>query len=510
MLHGETHVRGVNPPQSQFHARGRFGRLFPGLPAFAPDNEKVREALLQLGARGGLMDANDPRPAGQPPLPTPPPPNVNEDNATISAGFTFFGQFIDHDLTFDPTSSLERQNDPEAIENFRTPALELDNVYGSGPRVSRHLYDVNDPAKFLVEKLGGPGSQDDLPRNSQQTALIADPRNDENTIVSQLQLAMLKFHNAVVDHLLAQGMPDPLVFDEAQRMVRWHYQWIVLNEFLPKTVGGDVVQKVLRQHANDRIFQWRNEPFIPVEFSVAAYRFGHSQVRPGYRVNGVGGAGFAAGIFNSALDPAAADPNDLRGGKRAARRFVEWDLFFAIPGTNRRQLSKEIDTRISSPLLDLLVGPPGQLGNGAGTPTNPLSLAQRNLLRGLTLGLPSGQAMARRLGLKVLTPDQLNELRQFNVGFETHTPPWFYMLKEAELLKNGTQLGPLGGRIVAEVIIGVLQGDRFSYLNANPNWRPELGNDKGEFFIGDLLKFAGVPVGLVAAPAPTPAASPAA
>jgi hypothetical protein len=492
MLHGETHARGINPPRSRFHSRGRFGRLFPELPAFASDTPIIRDALSTLGERGGLMDANDPRLPGQSPLPTPPPPTINEDNPSISAGFTFLGQFVDHDLTFDPTSILERQNDPEALENFRTPALELDNVYGSGPRVSRHLYDVNDPAKFLLEKVGGPDSADDMPRNSQRTALIADPRNDENVIVSQLHVAMLKFHNAVVDHVRARGTPEPRVFEQAQRMVRWHYQWIVLREFLPKSVGGDVVEKVLATHPGQRIFQWRNEPFIPVEFSVAAYRFGHSQVRPGYRVN----SGFAAGIFNSALDPTAADPNDLRGGKRAARRFVEWDLLFAIPGTTRRQLSKEIDTRLSSPLHDLLAGAPGQLpGNGTGSASNPLSLAQRNLLRSLALGLPSGQAMARHIGVKVLTPDQLNDLRPFNVGFETSTPPWFYILKEAEVFKNGTQLGPLGGRIVAEVIIGVLQGDRFSFLNANPKWRPELGNDNGEFFIGDLLKLARVKLG---------------
>ena len=152
MLHGETQIRGHNPPESQFHDRGRFGRLFPGLPVFAPDNAKVREALFELGKLGGLMDAMD----GQ----QPPSPNAsNVDNETIPAGFTFFGQFVDHDLTFDPTSILERQNDPEAIENFRTPAFELDNVYGSGPRVSRHLYDVGNPAKFLIEKLGGAGLQ---------------------------------------------------------------------------------------------------------------------------------------------------------------------------------------------------------------------------------------------------------------------------------------------------------------------------------------------------------------
>ncbi|QRN95087.1 peroxidase [Archangium violaceum] len=487
MLHGETQLRGNNPPESQFHARGRFGRLFSGLPPFAPDNEKVRKALFEMGKRGGLMDAKDPAPGQQPA-----PDAKNEDNDTISAGFTFFGQFADHDLTFDPTSILERQNDPEAIENFRTPAFELDNVYGAGPRVSRHLYDVKDPAKFLVEKLGGPDSQDDLPRNSQNTALIADPRNDENVIVSQLHLAMIKFHNAIVDRLRAKGVPGQQVFDQAQRMVRWHYQWILLKEFLPKIVGEAVVKDVLRDHPKDRLFQWRNEPFIPVEFSVAAYRFGHSQVRPGYRMNTSGP--FAAAIFNNTLPADNPDPNDMRGGKRAPRRFVEWENFFSIGDPTRRQLSKRIDTRISSGLFGLPGGAPGQPSpDGGGTLANPESLAQRNLLRGLALRLPSGQAMAKRMGIKPLKPEQLEELKQFGVGFESSTPPWYYMLRESELEKGneGKHLGPVGARIVAEVFIGVLQGDRFSFLNANPHWRPELGNGKGEFTIGDLLKIAG-------------------
>ncbi len=274
MMHGETHLRGMHPPQSQFHNRGRFGRLFPSLSAFAPDTPKVREALFELGKKGGLMDANDA---------PPPAPSNNPDNETVSAGFTFFGQFVDHDLSFDPTSILERQNDPEALENFRTPTLALDNLYGAGPRASRHLYDNANPAKFLIDKLSDAAdAQDDVPRNRQNTALIGDPRNDENVIVSQLHLVMLKFHNAVVEHLRAKGMPEPLVFDEAQRMVRWHYQWIIVNEFLPKIVGGDVVKKVLGLHPRDRFYQFRHEPFIPVEFSVAAYRFGHSQVRPFY------------------------------------------------------------------------------------------------------------------------------------------------------------------------------------------------------------------------------------
>ncbi|ADO69268.1 peroxidase family protein [Stigmatella aurantiaca] len=485
MIHGETQLRGIHPPQSQFHSRGRFGRLFPELHAFAPDLPKIRAALAELGKQGGLMDAND-QPA--------PAPSTNPDNEDISAGFTFFGQFIDHDLTFDPTSILERQNDPEALENFRTPALELDNLYGAGPRAARHFYDTDNPAKFLVDPLSdAPGSQDDMPRNRQATAIISDPRNDENVIVSQLHVAFLKFHNAVVDHLLAKGTLSSEVFEEAQRMVRWHYQWIVLKEFLPKIAGPDVVRAVLSASPRARLFQWRNEPFIPVEFSVAAYRFGHSQVRPGYRVN----QGFAAGIFNNAIAADVADPNDLRGGKRAQRRFVEWDLFFPITGATRTaQLGKRIDTRLSSPLFALIAGAPGQPGGtGAGTAANPLSLAQRNLLRSLALSLPSGQAMAKRMGIKPLTPDQLAELKPLGVGFDVSTPPWYYMLKEAEVNGGGKRLSGVGARIVAEVLIGMLQGDRQSFLNANPDWKPELGNSKGQFFIEDLLKFAGVKVG---------------
>ncbi len=494
MIHGETHLRGMNPPQSQFHNRGRFGRLFPSLPAFAADVPKVRAALFELGKKGGLMDANDA---------PPPAPSTNPDNETISAGFTFLGQFIDHDLSFDPTSILERQNDPEALENFRTPTLALDNLYGAGPRVSRHLYDAANPAKFLIDKLSdAPDAQDDVPRNRQGTALIGDPRNDENVIVSQLHLVMLKFHNAVVDHLLSQGVSAEQVFDEAQRMVRWHYQWIIVNEFLPKIAGEEVVRKVLSLHPRDRVYQFQHEPFIPVEFSVAAYRFGHSQVRPAYRVNGVQGSGFAAPIFNAAIEGNPADPADLRGGKRAARRFVEWDLFFALTGTDRRQLSKRIDTRLSSALFTLVAGAPGQVGGPAlGTITNPLSLAQRNLLRGLAMSLPSGQAMAKRMGIKPLTPDQLSELKPLGGGFEHSTPAWYYMLKEAQVANGGTSLSGVGARIVAEVLIGVMQGDRLSYLNANPKWKPELPvlpgpKVTGEFFIGDLIRFAGGKVGV--------------
>src|SRR3712207_2314410 len=285
------------------------------------------------------MDAKDDLAAGPVKLITDPElSKKNPNNTASTAGMTFLGQFIDHDLTFDPTSSLERQVDPEQISNFRNPTLGLDSVYGAGPGGSPHLYDqsaAGQGIKFLVEPLPGGSGKFDLPRNSQNVALIGDPRNDENLMVSQLQLAFLMFHNAVVDRVKATpGLASPdQAFAEAQRLVRWHYQWIVLHEFLPLTCGREVVDDVLKN--GRRLYDWRNAPFMPVEFSVAAYRFGHSQVRPGYVANfdGDNGGPFVEHIFNAELDHGVPDPDDLSGGKRAPRRFIDWRTFFDVGPT---------------------------------------------------------------------------------------------------------------------------------------------------------------------------------
>jgi hypothetical protein len=436
----------------------------------------------------------------------------NPNNPDIPAGFTFLGQFIDHDLTFDPTSSLERQSDPESIENFRTPAFELDNVYASGRAASPHQYDINSGrVKFLIEKLdpNDAASQDDLPRNSQNVAIIADPRNDENVIVSQLQLAFLKFHNAVVDRVQHETLEFADVFAEAQRLVRWHYQWIVLHEFLPHIVGEEIIEDILntdtpagspiphRQsregqgHRGRRFYDWENKPFIPVEFAVAAYRFGHSMVRPFYRLNTVNSVNFAAPIFDAALDPADPDPNDLRGGKRAPRRFVQWNNFFQIDDSPfAGNLSIRIDTVLSTPLFNLPFSGPNLPDDAEVT-----SLAQRNLLRHLTFSLPSGQAVAKAMGIEPLDRADLADLDEF--GFARSTPLWFYILREAHIKEAGRRLGPVGGRIVAEVFIGLLQGDRQSFLRQDPNWEPTLGAEPGKFGMADLLKVAGVPLGEV-------------
>lgn len=488
--HGVVFVRGTNPPQSTHYDQGKFGRLFPTLEPFAHDTPCVRSALLAIGECGGPMDAKDDL---SDPITLITDLNKsanNPDNPTMTAGMTFLGQFLDHDMTFDPTSSLERQQDPEAIANFRTPVLELDNLYGSGPGASPHLYDPEIDeglTSFLVEEIPGSAEKTrdgkprfDVPRHCKGVALIGDPRNDENLIVSQLHLAMLKFHNFAVQYVKNElGLTHPGdVFAEAQRLVRWHYQWIIVHEFLPKTAGRTVVADVLE---NGRMFyDWRNAPFIPVEFSAAAYRFGHSQVRPSYRANfgPSDAAQFFGLIFNDKLPPGNPDPDDLRGGKRAARRFIDWQTFFDF-GDGKSRSNKIIDTRLSSVLFDLTGLPSGM----------PQSLAQLNLLRNLALKVPSGQAVARVMGEEPLSASDLGDLKGH--GLQDSTPLWFYVLREAHVQENGLHLGAVGGRIVAEVFLGLLEGDPHSYLRQHPRWTPTFATG-ADFKIVDLLQLAGV------------------
>lgn len=492
MSHGHADA-GQLTPQSAFHEQGRFGRLFPSLPPFAADTPLIRDALGELGAVKGLMDAQDDL-TDPVALITDPGKSVdNPNNLAMTAGFTFFGQFVDHDMTFDPTSSLARRQDPESIRNFRIPALDLDSVYGGGPGVSPHLYDRTvdgGRTTMLTEPIPGSAAvsidgseRRDVPRSSQLTALLGDPRNDENLILSQLHLAMLRFHNAVVgdvaDELGAGATVDEL-FAEAQRVVRWHYQWLVLHEFLVATVGTDIAEDVLTNGPTH--FRWRNDPYIPVEFSVAAYRFGHSQVRPSYRANfGIHATDPTQQFFALIFDPAAADPADpadLRGGCRAARRFIDWQTFFDV-GDGRSRPNKKIDTTLSSVLFDLMGQPPGQA----------TSLATRNLLRGLTMKVPSGQRIAKAMQLPVLSSGDLADLEDLHL--HQRTPLWFYILREADVAANGEHLGPVGGRIVAEVLVGLVAGDRQSYLSQDPDWTPTYGTDDDFTFV-DLLRTAGV------------------
>jgi hypothetical protein len=458
-----------------------FGRIFPNLPPFAAATDAVRVALAELGRRGGLLDANDDLSKGPVLLITDPSLSTNNpNNPTHTAGTTFFGQFVDHDITFDTTSRLGFTTDPAVSPNSRTPSLDLDSVYGEGPVASPQLYDPADRDKLRV---GFGGQFEDLPRadDGTNTAILPDPRNDENLIIAGLQCAFILFHNNAVDWAREHGYDGGSTFRQARQLTTWHYHWLVVHEFLPQIIGQEMVDDVLK---NRRRFYkpGMRKGFIPVEFQAAAYRFGHSMVRPSYRANLHGDDGDP--FFGMVFDPAAegqSDPIDLRGGARAPRRFIGWQTFFDF-GDGNVKPNKRIDTKISTPLFKLPLGV-------IASHDPPEALPQRNLLRQLTWSLPSGQAVAATMGVTPLADGDLSELHPY--GFQSSTPLWYYVLKEAELVEDGLHLGPVGGRIVAEVLIGLLQSDTGSYLVQKPRWTPTL-TSAGAFRMKDFLTFAGV------------------
>jgi hypothetical protein len=459
-----------------------FGRMFPNLPPFAAATDPVRAALADLGKPGGLLDANDDLSKGPVLLITDPTLSANNpNNPTHTAGTTFFGQFIDHDITFDTSSPLGVPTEPTDSLNARTPSLDLDSVYGQGPVGSPQLYDPADRDKL---RIGSSGQFEDLSRadDGTNTAIIPDPRNDENLVIAGLQCAFILFHNNAVDWAREHGNTGGSTFALARRLTTWHYHWLVVHEFLPQIVGQSLVDDVLRN--GPRFYKpLTRKGFIPVEFQTGAYRFGHSMVRPSYRANLAGDNGNP--FFGLVFDPAGegqADPVDLRGGARAPRRFIGWQTFFDFADGNVKP-NKLIDTKISTPLFNLPLG-------AIASHDPPQSLPQRNLLRHLTWSLPSGQAVAGAMGLTPLADADLSELEPY--GLQSSTPLWYYVLKEAEVVEDGLHLGPVGGRIVAEVLIGLLQSDTGSSLVQKPKWRPTLTSAGSSFRMKDFLTFAGV------------------
>lgn len=368
------------------------------------------------------------------------------------AGLTFFGQFIDHDLTLDAEPPPTDTVDVDGLVNGRTFAFDLDSVYGGGPKDSAQLYDGD---KFVIGTATD-GVSSDLPRNADGSAILVEPRNDENLIVSQIHLSFLKLHNSLVD--------DGMSFDKAQQTVIGAYQYVVLNDYLPQIVGQDAVDQALSQSVSEGIYQpeSKDSPMTPVEFSVAAFRFGHSQIRNGYAINDTNGAL----VFS--LDP---EVPDLRGGRQLPSEFViDFNNFFSeLPresDENPAQIGEAIDTKISESLFNLPI--PGAASSGSNV------LAFRNLLRGNFYDLPSGEATAESMGLPIIGEPV----------FAEGTPLWYYMLREAELVSGGAELGPLGGAIVAEVFVDLLRLDGATEQLKEPRL-PDISG--GDFRIGDLL-----------------------
>jgi hypothetical protein len=424
----------------------RYGRMFPELPPLASAVGDLEAA----GKPGGVCDA----------AATLEVLTAGFDDASDAAGWPFFGQLIAHDVTAD-RSPIGPEADIAALRNARAPKLNLEMIYGDGPVGAPFLYDLCNPAKMLI---GGDGL--DLPRNSQGVALIGDPRNDVHIIAAHLHLAFLHAHNGLVGLLSADGVPDADLFDTARQALTWHYQWIVVHDFLPRLVGSELADEVLVR--GGRYFNPApGHAYLPLEFADAAYRYGHGQIRHAYQLQ-PGGPEYP--LF----------PDLASFGPIIPEHRMDPGQIFDLPGRIPAQRAKAMDGGLPASLINLPHQVTGDVDVDAYR-----SLAVRDLLRGSATRLPSGETVAKEIGVLPLGDDEVGQ------GWASGTPLWFYILKEAQVRGAGNQLGPVGGRIVSEVLLGLLRADLCSYLSVRPSWTPILPcRDGASFGLADLLMFA--------------------
>jgi hypothetical protein len=487
--------------------RRRFDLLFLDLQDdpnnLLPESQQTRDALVELGDAMADQGADDP--AG--------------DTKNLSAAYTYFGQFVDHDITFETSSATGSQLTAPDLEplplnrirqethNVRTALLELDSVYGlpaerdPGP---------NDPKMRIgeVQPVGpavpGKDASNDLPREGpsvdvvhDRAALIGDPRNDENLIIAQLHVAFLRAHNRLVDE-----MDPPNRFRRAKRRLRRHYQHIVLHDFLKRIADPQIVDDIIEN--GNRVYDPDFDNFfLPLEYSVAAFRFGHSMVRAKYNYN----LNFPQArldqlfTFTALSGQLGEEPFPGEFDTLPQNWIIQWERFFE--GGQFFNKARRIDTELVEPLEHLTIVS-GQEEGGLAA-----KLAVRNLLRGYLLRMPTGQAVAGALGIPVLTEDQIKQgaasdkQRQVleDAGFLVRTPLWYYILAEAAVLgkeegqdqEGGQRLGPVGSTIVAEVLVGLIRRSPDSILDPGANWQPNLPSAQpGTFTLPDLLRFAGV------------------
>lgn len=414
---------------------------------------------------------------------------VNENtDGPADAGMTFFGQFVDHDITLDATSALGTRIDPATIPNVRTPSLDLDCVYGAGPEASPHLYGAGEADHFLV--FGRDDNPRDLARTCAGKALIGDPRNDENILVAQVQSIFIELHNLLMSLRVAGGAaandiktcahdgvskhvwhdhvsPGLSNFEEVRRFVRLHYQWIVWCELLPAFVQQDCLDWAL----NAQAFGW-DAPVMPVEFTGAGYRFGHATTQFQYALT-QGSA--PRGLF--ALPGFGPRPEDGN---------IDYAMFFGMNGDVASQRARPVGPKLGLPLLNLpFVHAPIELGDIGETLTLDQSrnLALRNMVRDrYTYELASGQQMAAHLGTQsVPVPDELSAR-----GI-TKTPLWFYCLQEAEVHGQGKLTGA-GGRLVASVFANLLRRDPTTFLHI-PHFTPWHGFEGQPSILAGMIAY---------------------
>jgi hypothetical protein len=479
----------------------QFGYLFPDLQADEHLLPSSAETIANLKRLGASMRDTTP---------------TDDNNSRIPSAYTYLGQFIDHDITLEALSdSFMVLDDPvvlsseevlQRIANQRTATLDLDSLYepqaqidGERMRLGK-VFPVGKPIPNKDEFNDLPRSGRDPDPRFDRFALIGDARNDENLNIAQLHLSFLRAHNEIV----AAGHR----WDEARRMLRRLYQWIVVNDFLVRVAGREIVDEV--KSGSNFFDPAEDEFFMPLEFSVAAYRFGHSMVRAVYEynhyINSSGGALFAGTLDQLFTYTALSGQIGTGDGYDTLPDYcvIEWENF-VNPLVNPARC---IDTRLVEPLYHLR----NELGSEL--PGIMASLATRNLLRGYKLRLPTGQAVAARMNLPLLAQSDLRDVIAANAdrmnmsaddkaalnaaGFDSRTPLWFYVLAEAELLENGMRLGPVGGTIIAEVLIGLARRSADSIFNMQPGWNPsELSQEMSRpmnpnYHLMALLRLAGV------------------
>jgi hypothetical protein len=473
-------------------------------------------------------------------------PAVGQPDSTVPAGFTYLGQFIDHDLSMDVTQvALGDDVTLDELLQGRSPALDLDSVYGRGPRDANDRAFYADGARLKMGTTGKTAFPDqgtnldmpgfDLPRvgtgatkADQRTPLIPDHRNDENLAVAQTHLAFIRFHNAVVEEVALRGLRDTVLFEAARVEVVQHYQWMIRTDFLPRIVDPSIVEDVFTH--GRRFFEPASgphhtdaggRPTMPIEFAIAGYRLGHSMIRAAYQWNRVfnsAGPGRTAtllqlftftgtsGNFTPGSDVLALDavdsgtalvlPTNWIADFRRLYDFAEAGRADLAVPAGAGNVTKRIDTLLSDPLANL---PAGTFA-GRGTTPNPIqrNLAFRNLTRAHMVHLATGQQMAHKLRVPRLTAEQITHGTGTGASLDSltpaqrdavvaNTPLWFYILREAEL--NDGRLTGVGGRIVAETFHRAIEGSRVSIIRA-PHWRPTFGPDRHTFRMTDLLLFA--------------------
>ncbi len=469
----------------------RFGYLFPDLAtdpaALLPISESTMDNLARLGAT--MLDRG----------------SISEFDSNIHAGYTYLGQFIDHDIVFTHVPKTPRDLTDSCmlgdshlvpwdlayidanVRNQRTAILELESIYGGKPLAPR---DPSDPRLMMIGKVSTDGAAlkgedhfNDLPllpralNEGHRVPWIGDKRNDQTLILSQLHVAFLRAHNSIVRKRNCS-------FEEARLLLRQHYLWLIVHDFLKKRIANpDIVEEVINS-TKPRYPPTDTEFFLPLEFTVAAFRFGHSMIRSTYYLND----NLPIENLRNLFTLAALRKNG--GGSFTSipeSKVISWKEF--LPGGEN--VARRLDTRMVEPLLAVL----DEKEQIVPCETR---LAVQDLRRGYMMRIPTGQAIALKLGAKRLEEEDLLEASatelQFEVlkdsGFVDRTPLWFYVLAEASL-EGGNRLGPIGSYLVAEVIVGLVRRLDYSFLNQK-DWSPNLGLSPGEFTLSDLLRLAGV------------------